>query len=1572
MHFIADYVILADSVSLDTGEMIIVILSAILIGFNYLFGFFYAVFSYDPFISSNGLATHSCLFQVFTFFYHAILSPLIAFMDDTNSAGWAFVVVSLVILGLRHISLIRSFPFYHYWPMKYSLIFSAICVTISIVNLVASFSKSSLLFTSKVVYLEAWLVPLAIKLTSTQFSRTILKYQSIANKDLKSKEDVFKKIFGLKYVTSNPQFTINNEAKRNSGEIRFWGILGQNEKNKGFGSVSNLNHILKSSSNLNIPKEDFDAGDVSKHYSELITILNRRVLQESTENFKHNQQLKIIFAHLALTYAQVPSAYIIHQAGFDKISGMTGITAIRFKEKLNTSIHEFFSQNRGKVLDLQSYIKLEELSDIFSQMIQKNSKKTIDFWQSYAESQVSVKNLNLKSRVLEKEADDIAYFWRRCALNQKAFTKQVGSLYSMYLSVIRNTPYLAHKILQSYSTGDLYHHYANADSDDPLSEDTLLSSNILAFYVALPKDRQGKITYVTSSLTENLGWNQNEVLGHNINMVMPNFMKDQHDQIIARHSKGQSDGTANSKMYKNLESFVLEKSGNILPCDVYISIHPHIQTIPVYIALVKPKKTLGDQIILNDEGIIEGFTKNVGKNFGLTFNGRANIKSICKDYSELSHAMQNVNSMHRIQTKEHMDTASRRSRSDAPTVRSIKSAKSIYGQVKQNRFSMRASVPDTTFTMEFLVYNNEDSKIKTKEPIPYTVRISSHKFGEIYYYVLNLEQQTNRIEDEKFFNNDPQRSFLEHPSFMNPEGFSEMMFDICDERTVPEQDTASPLPALPMFGSASTRYAKNDMQKKAIMNAQNSEYRNLKSMVPQPSEPLRNVSLMINSQNRDFEHMMSTVTQNRELNRGGDGYYPLESKDYVHQPTTITKRNDEGGDDISWINRSNSLQKNKDPSKAFGRLKSQDHENWEGPMEEKKNDALRIVELGHQAASSVGTSFKAEMVKLEQAVVLVPKNINLGILHLVVLGFIVLLTAPLLAFAIRSQTVIDLVQSSVEVISMSIFRLVRITDMTQYVREYFEAQIGMLAPDRYADLGYTDTVEDIASAQLLKVCADLNDRNNQLRDFVYKLDDQLQQKIYQDEIWVNELNDEGEVVADRTANTFDIITELVSQSTSLVTSGVPTNYQNAYLMFILNNTYNDLLVASAQTVPILVEDNDAKLQTQVDYIIYSMSILAVATLFVAWFFYTITRNFIKDRNQFISILFALEREPIDKHLMIMNKFVSMIDKSKTDGRKINLAASIETFLNYSTQKLKDDKFKKKASANVGGINKILILLNFSMIALVVMMYSSYIALLAFMTNGNQAILAKVDLLTQSNLNLYKLNSLATSIYEYIQENITTEVRNTPIKEDYEETFKEATKAQDFILYDLLDTTNGVGNNAVLVEIATGDLCSNIKTDDENLAKLCTTMGGGVALNGLIGLNSFTLASMKTVKDYYDYSNRTYQAQVAALSLDGLIDVEIFYPFTYSTYQYIDSLLKSQLSDDFSAFKQQILEIIIAYTILSYLVGIYLWVRIKRTFEFEMASWRKMLRQIPQGLIATNKRLRRYLAQNSDGILSARS
>ena len=185
--------------------------------------------------------------------------------------------------------------------------------------------------------------------------------------------------------------------------------------------------------------------------------------------------------------------------------------------------------------------------------------------------------------------------------------------------------------------------------------------------------------------------------------------------------------------------------------------------------------------------------------------------------------------------------------------------------------------------------------------------------------------------------------------------------------------------------------------------------------------------------------------------------------------------------------------------------------NW--APEEKKEVEMNIAGIDARASSSVGSSFKAEMVKLEQAIHVVPKNSRLSLLHYTVLFYMVLLAGPLIGFQLQSNTTLNLVQSSVEVMSKSIFRLVRITDLTQYTRILWEADIGLLEADRYESLGYNTSIRDTAITQLYKVVDELNQRNNDIRAFVYKLDSNLQDSLYKDRIPVYEMNSSGIIIS---------------------------------------------------------------------------------------------------------------------------------------------------------------------------------------------------------------------------------------------------------------------------------------------------------------------------------------------------------------------------------------------------------------------------------------------------------------------------
>ena len=109
---------------------------------------------------------------------------------------------------------------------------------------------------------------------------------------------------------------------------------------------------------------------------------------------------------------------------------------------------------------------------------------------------------------------------------------------------------------------NIYQELKDGDHNEPISEENLFSSSVIAFYVSLTKEKPGKISFASAPLTEILGWSQNEVLGNNINIVMPYFMREDHDEILQNHLKQPFIDIEHSKMYKDIDTFILEKSGN--------------------------------------------------------------------------------------------------------------------------------------------------------------------------------------------------------------------------------------------------------------------------------------------------------------------------------------------------------------------------------------------------------------------------------------------------------------------------------------------------------------------------------------------------------------------------------------------------------------------------------------------------------------------------------------------------------------------------------------------------------------------------------------------------------------------------------------------------------------------------------------------------------------------------------------------------------------------------------------------------------------------------------------------------
>ena len=157
----------------------------------------------------------------------------------------------------------------------------------------------------------------------------------------------------------------------------------------------------------------------------------------------------------------------------------------------------------------------------------------------------------------------------------------------------------------------------------------------------------------------------------------------------------------------------------------------------------------------------------------------------------------------------------------------------------------------------------------------------------------------------------------------------------------------------------------------------------------------------------------------------------------------------------------------------------------------------------------------------------------------------------MIVFRYQNESTLDLVTSNSLTISTSFYRLVRIIDVGQTTRLLWQNKIGLFKEGRYNFLGWDDSKVRELSDFLLNVSDDLNNRNNDLMNVVYRLDSDLQPELFADRLPVYELNKDDIIEPARFENTFYIIAELVDKAIHLAKSELPINKENPYKCFVL-------------------------------------------------------------------------------------------------------------------------------------------------------------------------------------------------------------------------------------------------------------------------------------------------------------------------------------------------------------------------------------------------------------------------------------
>jgi len=594
-------------------------LSILLIVFNYIFAGLFSLYSYDPFLSPNVLSSSTPVYQVLTTLFKAIAAPLIFFSSpsDSSATKWPFVATSLIILATRQYHLLSRFSYCKYSTMKFCVIFGTIsCLLIFLIFLALAINSKTVLPSQTLIFTQLLLIPFVVYAALVSFKKIIFQYLSKQNSELKTPQDALKKIFAIFTISEKTRFIFSENIRRNLYELGFWYLLEANNNS--------------------------DFAISHKSYNKVINSLIEKLLNEMVQKFPSDIRLKILQIHFGLQLNKHIEILTFYLRELTQVHhGQAQFLTHQLSHKLQENMNHFIAENKPEIIDIRQYIDQENLSETFARAIKDNVQGYLDFWKDYLKSQVNIKQLYLRSKKIEKGADFIENFWNKNSETNKLFALTFYTTYSPYLRLLRAAPFQSYKLAQKYAAykqEEIYKAY-----QEGFNVSSLTDLSVICVHTCMNQENPGKILKVTSNIIGLAGWFPQEVINENISLLMPGFMAYDHQKLLSEHLKNLETNEKPNRMHQTLATFLLHKSGHILPCDIYLTFHPEIQENPVYVGFIKIKQLVTiEQILLNESGEIEGFTKEFGELLGLGSHIKTNLNSLCTNFSEIRGIMKTL------------------------------------------------------------------------------------------------------------------------------------------------------------------------------------------------------------------------------------------------------------------------------------------------------------------------------------------------------------------------------------------------------------------------------------------------------------------------------------------------------------------------------------------------------------------------------------------------------------------------------------------------------------------------------------------------------------------------------------------------------------------------------------------------------------------------------------------------------------------------------------------------------------------------------------------------------------------
>jgi len=1501
------------SIGLQARSTDLTIMNTTLMVLNYIIGGITALFCYHSFHGESSFAARTPSLQFLTFFSKAIITPLITSGDENRAGKEVVLVIFSVILTLVKLGVLyKEFPYYEFSTMKTIITWKSIAAWISIMNaLILIFIGDVLDWDlNPIIFLDLIPLPILVKAAITIFKRIVETYQMKSPFGLVNEGMVYKKILAFRYGQRDIQLSLQSQQKHNPTDLKFLAKLSHHAK------------ICRDSScicDFLIKRDKIGQQSIPDLQASLERYFSERfleILANSLPNMKKNDHVKL---SLACILIDLDKGELLKGLGylfsipeqqsslFVKIRRHILLRKAQAKIDQNSDKKIFGDFDMKKVMSF--YIEKQQ----FTEKILSNCQKYIDFWSFYNTPNFDILDFLYKSENLEIEADKIEKLWNSNVTKYPEFYSISIGLYYLYLKLVRGRPFTASKIAKSFLLLKRF----NSDSDKTqrgLTQENLYAHDTMILKVTMSKEKLGKVLYVSNNILPVLGFQSNELIEKNINRIMPSSFREPHNQILEKyllHEKNKK------HQYVSTNSYILNKEHYVVPCSLYVTVTPFLQNELTFLGALRISQAkTTDQIIITEDGLIDGTTEKVGRFLRIPLTKSIHLTEIC--YYSQTHLQSTENK--KIKWLSLVD----RLTNESLTPKDMLSPSASPQGRRRERFTTnieynaRGPAKPNWCTL-FMIRRHFISEDELQEEhIEYQAKLTTQTICDKKFYVMALKRSNNKIKS------------------INVKALakSKAIDDVLNTSGVPDEGPGSNR-SVPLASPLTITTSRNLI---TSVSPQKMKPLSMRTTARNESSPTERGRFLFDGtpSSPDFQtHAMSTFAFNHSPRKRS-----VEA-DIVGQTRGISMVMESVEED------------------------SEDLDKNEGdPLGLEIFDKKEKQSLKYSAKASSTTSAGNELPKLEEAVYSVPQNKFERYSKIVGIFSSAVCLALLYLYVHNLQDNFTSIKGTTDMLNIASFRLNRLLEFKRGTSLMVLYRNGIIDNNRFAMYSVPFMINAIYVVGAEQ--KDLLSANTQLRQYINGTQTKLQQEFFDNLVPMKLSNDNDDLMY---LNTFDAANELITRMAHVATLypyAFTTN--NSDVDFIYNNILDEMLLSSEDIYSILVTDNNQNITKTRNIGIALMITVLVIGFVLFWFFTLRLRASWKFRDDLLSIFLRLDENAINRNLYRVKNLVTSLTLSNiqlndfrtqnfdTESRsRTKKELDVEAASQGLRMRLKKTSFKKHKTIVI----KIIVL---KVIALLMLIFP-FAQILITMENKSTMIKSNINTIIDVNNSLYEIVLIYVSLYDYIWTNGDMTLRTRPINSEWESIYTKRMNTADFLSNLLIQTqqddTMSTEDKDYVTELITGNLCEVLPPKVGQ--QLCTLVSTGFLTKGIHSISIYTLNILRRVKDTFDHSARTLADVKSTLSLQGLIDVEIsVWQWQYEAYLEIGRVYGRWTTSSIDETGDLLTSLMIFYIFWYLLAVSYYSYKLDEFIGKKTKSWKRLCRKIPLDVTVSVKQLKIYL------------